>query len=179
VEMGEKREVGSILTPPPETINTAIVSPSARPSASTMPPINVVRTMGSMTLPTTSKCVAPRAKADSRFSRGTCISASSRVEAMIGVIIRARTMLAASSPYPLPSGERWLPMNGMSTAMPHRPNTTEGTTAISSTSMERTGRMRGGMISARKMAAPMARGTAMRMAMAEEASVPTMKTRMP
>ena len=104
VEMGENNEVGRILMPPPDTISTAIVSPSARPSARTIPPINVALTMGIIALLTTSKWVAPSAKADSRFSLGTCIRASSKVDAMIGVIINASTRLAASRPYPLPVG---------------------------------------------------------------------------
>ena len=63
-----------------------------------MPPISVARTIGIIALETTSKCVAPRAKADSRFSLGTCSSASNKVVAMIGVIISASTIAAPSRP---------------------------------------------------------------------------------
>ena len=98
VEIGLKRLVGRMLSAPPETIATAMVSPRARPRASTMPPIRVVRTIGIIALETTSKWVAPRPKADSRFSLGTCMRASSKVVAMIGVIISASTMLALSRP---------------------------------------------------------------------------------
>ncbi len=70
-------------------------------------------------------------------------------------------------------------MNGTSTAIPHSPNTTLGTTATSSTSIDSAGRILPGTASERKIAAPTLSGTAIRIAIAELSKVPTMKTAMP
>ena len=80
---------------------TAIVSPSARPSPSMMPPMTPIRVYGSTTLRTTSHVVQPRPYADS-FSTGGTISNTSRItDAMNGITMTDRMTPAVSTPSPV------------------------------------------------------------------------------
>ena len=175
----------------------AMVSPSARPRPSTVAPMMPERTHGSVTLFATSQSVMPSADAPSLGSGGTCAKRSRVVEAMIGTIISASTMPAASRPSPPPTGclkyrsigtsgtllamigKTLLASQGPKVRMPHRPMTTLGMPARISMVKPSGFEIHVGIRSVRAKAAPMESGTAMTMAMSEETSVPQMMAQAP
>src|SRR5256885_4966256 len=90
VYAGEKREL-EISGRLPMTIVTAIVSPSARPRASTAAPKIPALAAGRITLALVSHHVAPSATDDSRSPCGTARSTSREMAESVGRIITAST----------------------------------------------------------------------------------------
>ena len=82
------------------TIVTAIVSPSARPSANTQAPKMPTRAAGSTTRVAVSHFVEPRAIDASRKSRGMAAMTSREIAVTVGTIINARMIPAVSNPTP-------------------------------------------------------------------------------
>ena len=93
---------GSAPNSAPDTMATAIVSPSARPSPRTTAPTMPLDTHGRVTRRTDSQSDMPSAVAPSRGSIGTCRIRSRVVLAMIGMIITASTRPDTNMPSPLP-----------------------------------------------------------------------------
>src|SRR6202521_431813 len=87
---GEKIE-GGISSRLPMTMVTAMVSPSARPRASTVAPKIPARAAGSNTRHVVSHQVAPRATDDSRSPRGTARITSRETAESVGRIMMAST----------------------------------------------------------------------------------------
>ena len=83
-----------------------MVSPSARPNPSTVPPMMPERTHGNVMRLATSQCVMPNASPPSFGSVGTCMKSSRVVEVMMGMIIIPSTSPAVSRPSPVPTGWR-------------------------------------------------------------------------
>src|SRR5579862_1155167 len=123
----------------PITNVTAMVSPSARPRPSMMPPTTPIRVYGRTMLRTTSHVVQPTAYADSLSTDGTISNTSRITAATNGITITARMMPAVSTPRPvgapsnsgpishrLPNvavrnGSTWSAKNGANTNSPHMP----------------------------------------------------------
>ena len=82
------------------TMVTAIVSPMARPSPRMTAPRIPARPLRSTPVRTISHRVAPSASTASRWWRGTATSTSRVIEAMIGMIMIAKMIPAASMPMP-------------------------------------------------------------------------------
>src|SRR5947208_6517489 len=80
----------------PIVIVTAIVSPSARPRASTVAPKMPARAAGRTTFQLVSHHVAPRATADSRSPFGTALRTSREIADSVGRIITASTSEAVN-----------------------------------------------------------------------------------
>src|SRR5690625_2276151 len=96
---GENREDGR-LNALPMTNVTAMVSPSARPRPSMMPPITPPLVKGSTTFQTTSHVVEPNPYADS-FSMGGTTSKTSRMTAVMnGMTMMDRIRPAVKMPMP-------------------------------------------------------------------------------
>ena len=85
-----------ILATLPATIITAIASPMARPTPSTTAAAMPLRAAGTDTLKKVSTGDAPRARDASSYSFGTASSAVTDTLMMLGRIIMASTMMAAS-----------------------------------------------------------------------------------
>ena len=81
----------------PAAIVTAIVSPTARASASKTAATIPERADGRTTLVAISQRVAPRPNAASFISLGTALIASSDIETIIGKIIAATTIIALAA----------------------------------------------------------------------------------
>ena len=79
---------------------TAMVSPRARPRPRMMPPTMPMRALRSTPMRIISQRVAPSASTASRWFCGTAVSTSRVIDAMIGTIMMARMMPAASMPMP-------------------------------------------------------------------------------
>src|SRR6266700_1365134 len=77
-----------------------MVSPSARPSPRMIAPKIPGRALRRTAMRSISHFVAPSARAASRCIRGTAVTTSRVMEAMMGRIMMARIMPAASIPYP-------------------------------------------------------------------------------
>src|SRR5689334_4308959 len=116
-----------------------MVSPSARPSPSMMPPMTPTLVYGSTMFHTTSHVVHPIPYADSLSTGGTISNTSRMTDAMNGITMIARMKPADSTPMPLGapwnsgpriqtlpsvsdrSGWTWSPKNGANTKSPHMP----------------------------------------------------------
>src|SRR5208283_5902388 len=92
---------GEILATFPITIVTAIVSPIARPKASTMAAIIPVRANGKTAVLMVSQPVAPRAVQASRWLRGTAVITSRITDDPYGIIIIASMIPVVNIPRPL------------------------------------------------------------------------------
>ncbi len=79
---------------------TAMVSPSARPRPSMMPPITPTFVYGSTTFQTTSHVVQPMPYADSLSTGGTISKTSRITDATNGMIMMDRMIPADSIPMP-------------------------------------------------------------------------------
>src|SRR3954470_472319 len=179
----------------PITCETAIASPSARPSpritAATTPP----RTVGMMTVRTISQRVAPRPMDASSRSSGTPRNSSRQIEVVIGMVMIVSTMIAVKT---VDSTLSWPPLkigiqprkllrngstrcasNGGSTKMPHSPTTTLGTAASISTRVPTGPRAAGGASSLRKSAIAIESGAARSIAPNDVMSVPMIRSRAP
>src|SRR3954467_8470337 len=84
----------------PMTKVTAMVSPSARPSPSMIPPMTPAFVYGSTTRDTTSQVVEPNAYADSLSLGGVTSNTSRITAAMNGMIMMARMIPAERMPIP-------------------------------------------------------------------------------
>src|ERR1700728_2534282 len=184
------RLVGSVPSATPQTMATAMVSPSARPRPSTAAPTRPAPTHGRVTLRAACESDMPRAIAPSRGSSGTPRIRSRAVDATIGITMIARIRPEVSRPWPFPgspwqkpspgqlgtilmiAGEMWWAMNGPKVSAPHRPMITLGMPASSSMNPPMTLAARLGSRSTIASAAPIDTGTAMIRAIADVASVP-------
>src|SRR6202043_3127886 len=90
----------------PMTMVTAMVSPRARASAKKIEPMMPVRANGTTTFQVDSQRVEPRARAASRWSRGTESRTSRETEMMYGMIMMARTTPAVRNPTPYAGPEK-------------------------------------------------------------------------
>ncbi len=93
---------GTVPRTAPETMATAIVSPSALARPSTEAPIMPALTQGRLTFRATSQSFIPSASAPSFGRPGTWRSRSRVVAATIGTIMMASTRPAVSKPSPEP-----------------------------------------------------------------------------
>ena len=91
---------------------TAIVSPSARPSPSMMPPITPILVYGRTMFQTTSQVVAPMPYADSLSTGGTISNTSRITEAMNGMTMTDRMIPAVRMPMPLGAPWNSAPITG-------------------------------------------------------------------
>ncbi len=106
----------------PMTSVAAIVSPIARPSPSITAPTSPALLCGQTAAEIISQRVAPSASAASLSVVGVVSITSRDSDVMIGVIMMARMIPAVAY-------EPCRPSAGPITRSPHRPNTTDGTTA--------------------------------------------------
>ena len=103
----------------PTTIMTAIVSPTARPMAKTMEAMMPDLAAGSTTRQMVCQCVAPRARAPSRYDLGTERMASSDMLTTLGKIMMPSTSDPARMLSPGPPSTRR--MRGTNTSRPMNP----------------------------------------------------------
>src|SRR5258707_15527304 len=89
-----------------------MVSPSARPNPSMIPPTTPPFVYGSTTCQTTSQAVEPSAYADSFNTAGTISNTSRITEAMNGMTMMARIMPAVRTPIPIGGPWNSAPMIG-------------------------------------------------------------------
>src|SRR5579863_433707 len=170
----------------PITMVTAIVSPSARPSASTHAPKMPTRAAGKTTFIAVSHFVDPSAIEASRKSRGIAAMTSREIAVTVGRIINAKMIPPVSRPTPrigpeksgvqprtcCNAGPNVVRMNGESTNRPHKPYTTLGTAASSSIKNESGCPSHRGAKSARKTAAMIPMNAARTIAISEVMTVP-------
>ncbi len=170
----------------PITMVTAMVSPKARLSPKIAAPAIPGLAGLSTAIRIVSHFVAPRAYAASRWVCGVVINISVQTEVIIGVIMMASMMPAASMQGPkigplkkgkLPkrffrSGKTCERRNGIIIKMPHKPRITLGIAAINSTVVFTTFRSQSGASSERNTEVPMLIGRAIMRASKEETSVP-------
>ena len=162
----------------PVTIITAMVSPMTRPmpsmTAATMPGRAARATMRQVVC----HWVAPMAMAASRYWRGTAVMASSAMETMVGMAMKARVTDPVRAVSPVGMWKTFL-IQGPRVIMPMKPMTTEGMAASSSMPAFRTSLSRRGAISAMYRAAAMPMGTEMAAAPSVTSSEPRISGRMP
>src|SRR5580658_10617149 len=103
-------------------MSTAMVSPSARPSASTTPVAIPLRAAGKAILVAIDHAERPSALPPIRSDAGTLLRLLVATSVTVGRIIRVRTSVAASK---LGPGGASAATAGTKTVMPQRPNTTE------------------------------------------------------
>src|ERR1051326_8074297 len=155
---------GAVMCPGSASSSVAR-SPLARPSPSITAPTSPPLLCGSTEARIISQRVAPSASAAS-FSDGGVVSMTSRdSDVMIGVIMIARMIPAVRN-------ERPSPKCCDSTSTPHRPNTTDGTTASRSIRYTIGFLSRGGATWVMNSATPRLTGTASASAIAAVYSVP-------
>ncbi|CAO0826115.1 hypothetical protein SMICM17S_03909 [Streptomyces microflavus] len=119
----------------------------------------------------TSRRVSPSEKAASLSRSGTAARESTLTATMVGMIMTARTMPAASRLSP-PGTSAMLPTNGRMSRIPISPYTIEGTAASSSTLIRRARAVRPGTYSESATAAPQPTGTARTSAMTHTTAEP-------
>ena len=175
----------------PTIIDTAMVSPRARPSPSIVAPTIPLLAYGRTAIRIDSYLVAPSARAPSRSSRGTTATTSRVTAVTMGRIMIARITPAVnrSGPLGLPrnsapatgtvpivevmKGSMCRSRNGLRTNRPHSPYTTLGMAASTSTN-DASGARTNPRTSFNRSARPTATGTASATATAEVTSVPKM-----
>ena len=121
---GKKRDVGKTFICP-ITMATASASPSARASPRIIPVKIPLLAAGRTTWAMVSQRVAPRPYEASRQDLGTAAIASAAIVVMVGKIMIARTIPAASTEKPKGIGNSFRSA-GMSTVIPTKPYTTDG-----------------------------------------------------
>src|SRR3984957_18511733 len=174
----------------PITKVTAMVSPSARPNPSIMPPTMPTRECGTTTFHITSQVVAPSPYPDSLSMGGTVSKTSRMIAAMNGSTMMARTTPAVSTPMPNggplnkpPNSDTWprCAINqgctcrcstGASTNNPQMPKMMLGTAASNSTATPIGRLSSGGQSSVKNSAMPKPAGTASSIAINEVTIVP-------